>query len=708
MVGSQPKYDRAVAEETYLRLYRELNASRFDSDEANAAIEQLGSPARLIRGLARARRHAWSSAAIDLRAAVDAPELAPIVEFVAGVALYVVRDYDRALSTLSRAAGRGKPGIAKQARMVALRFANALGWTEEARELERLLGKPSEEPFEFDAAPDQAAMQAWAMLFERGPEPAAKALDELLVRHPDHPALLGARVRLDLICERPDDAAARLAALRPELRERLPGERAALALIMGDGKQVLVRTAHPRDDPRLLYLRAKGLLSLDEVAEASELLERARVLRPNSVAIGLALALSRHREDPDTFGEGLERRFEDLLDTAPGLLSDAAAELGVELWTDQGPVSERATRVEILTRTDALLTREADVERPSYRVHGRLRHIPTKQALRGPSQLNQLHTDDRKLIDHIDGMLVRAIGIKPPRPEVVDSRAAIHKSRGSVWRPKLLSPEQIEQFLVDGFIVVPGAIDPDLARAWREDANRRIREEPEKWIRGYDPNDEDRSLRGYSPDDPSTWTWGRIDLEGPETVVIEEFAPRAWATICDLLGGPDRVKTRTWNNYMIINFCADAHLGFDAPAPAWNSWHIDDPSPSTRLDRIQNGLVGITLYDRLLPSSGNTWVACDSVGLVARELAAHPEGVDYVTNRGNNITIQCERFHEVVGEAGDLLLMHPLMMHSSSPNRSGRIRWMSNPMVYLNDPLDPFRPVEEMSPVELAIHRAIS
>jgi hypothetical protein len=52
--------------------------------------------------------------------------------------------------------------------------------------------------------------------------------------------------------------------------------------------------------------------------------------------------------------------------------------------------------------------------------------------------------------------------------------------------------------------------------------------------------------------------------------------------------------------------------------------------------------------------------------------------------------------------------MHPLMMHSSSPNRSGRIRWMGNPMVYLNAPLDPFRPVAELSPVELAIHRAIA
>src|SRR5690606_9536470 len=105
-----------VAEPIYLRLYRELNASRFDSSEANAAVELLGPPARVIRGLAWARRHGWASARADLRAAIEAREVPPITELVAGVGLFVVRDYDLALATLARAAGRGKPGITKRAR----------------------------------------------------------------------------------------------------------------------------------------------------------------------------------------------------------------------------------------------------------------------------------------------------------------------------------------------------------------------------------------------------------------------------------------------------------------------------------------------------------------------------------------------------------------------------------------------------------------
>lgn len=616
-----------MAEDLYQRLYRELHASRFDSPEANAAIEQLGAPARAVRALATVRHHKFGSARADLLAALAEPQLAPIIELVLGVGLYTVREYDLALTTLARAAGRGKPGITKQARMLALRFASALGWTHEARELAAALGTslpPS------DAEPEHA---------------------------------IGA------------------------------GER--------------------DDDPQQLLTRARELASLGQHHEAAELLERARVRRPRSIPIALALALARHREAPDTHGEGLERRFDELLEQAPALLSDAAAQLGVTLWSDQGVPIDRATRVELLDHAEQLLTRELELTHPSYRTRShdgqlRLRHIPPIEPS-GPSPLERLHADDRKLIDQLEGVLVRALGITPPRnaeqEQAAPTAPVVH--RPSIWQPRLLSPEQIEQFLVDGFIVIPRAFDPEVARAWREDANRRIREEPEKWVRGYDPNDESRSLRNYSPDDPSTWTWGRIDLHGPETVVIEEFAPAAWAAICDLLGGPDRIKTKTWTNYLILNLRDEAHLDTDVPAPDWKSWHIDDPRPATRLDRIVNGLVGIALFDRVLPRSGNTWIVPDSVPLVARDLAAHPEGVDYVVNRGTQITMQCKRFHEFVGEAGDVLLMHSLMMHSGAPNRSGRIRWMGNPMIYLHEPLDPYRPVHEMSPVELAIHRAI-
>ncbi len=57
-------------------------------------------------------------------------------------------------------------------------------------------------------------------------------------------------------------------------------------------------------------------------------------------------------------------------------------------------------------------------------------------------------------------------------------------------------------------------------------------------------------------------------------------------------------------------------------------------------------------------------------------------------------------------QAGDVFLVHPLMLHSASPNPSPRIRFMSNPMIYLQEPMDHTR--ADPSPVEQVIARALA
>jgi hypothetical protein len=60
----------------------------------------------------------------------------------------------------------------------------------------------------------------------------------------------------------------------------------------------------------------------------------------------------------------------------------------------------------------------------------------------------------------------------------------------------------------------------------------------------------------------------------------------------------------------------------------------------------------------MLPKGGGTFVAADSVPVVARFLAGHPEGVlpgefDYAGLIG-----QCRDFVEMTGQAGDVVLLH--------------------------------------------------
>ncbi|MCA9693370.1 MAG: phytanoyl-CoA dioxygenase family protein, partial [Myxococcales bacterium] len=180
--------------------------------------------------------------------------------------------------------------------------------------------------------------------------------------------------------------------------------------------------------------------------------------------------------------------------------------------------------------------------------------------------------------------------------------------------------------------------------------------------------------------------------------------------ICDLLGGRERVATTHWSNYINANLRSSLRGASTIVPPTADSWHLDDPRTDTRLDRIRNGLLTVVMFGDVLPASGGTQIAPDSIGLVARVLAEHPDGYDFVdSDAGARITRQCREFLELTGEAGDVVLLHPFMIHTAAPNPSGRIRWMSNPMIHARGFLDFFRDdPAELSPIELAVARALA
>jgi hypothetical protein len=84
---------------------------------------------------------------------------------------------------------------------------------------------------------------------------------------------------------------------------------------------------------------------------------------------------------------------------------------------------------------------------------------------------------------------------------------------------------------------------------------------------------------------------------------------------------------------------------------------------------------------------GGTFVAADSVAVVARFLAEHPEGVlpadfDYAELIG-----RCHDFVELTGEFGDVVLLHPYMLHATSQNVLGIPRIITNPPLALRRPM---------------------
>jgi hypothetical protein len=120
------------------------------------------------------------------------------------------------------------------------------------------------------------------------------------------------------------------------------------------------------------------------------------------------------------------------------------------------------------------------------------------------------------------------------------------------------------------------------------------------------------------------------------------------------------------------------------------------------------GLLTFVLWTDMVHRGGGTFVAADSVPVVARFLADRPDGVlprdfDYA-----GLTGQCRDFVEMTGEAGDVVLLHPFTLHATSQNVLGLGRIITNPPLSLREPMIFNRPdLNDFSLIERAILRGL-
>ncbi|PVG01076.1 hypothetical protein CPB86DRAFT_781977 [Serendipita vermifera] len=264
---------------------------------------------------------------------------------------------------------------------------------------------------------------------------------------------------------------------------------------------------------------------------------------------------------------------------------------------------------------------------------------------------------------------------------------------------KVLSQEQVDHFLEHGFVVIPRAFTPE--QAAEKTANI--------WAR-----------LGYSPDDPETWLSNRVNMPVHSRYRVQEFAPKAWEAMCDLLGGEERVdpETATWSDGFICNFGSKkwdelwdgGKSGINPNDPKkLDNWHVDGDFFVHFLDSKEQGLLIIPLFSDVVPNGGATMVCPDGIGRLAHWLYSHPQGVmprmrpvdwDESGEEGdfNGLewyikTIQeCNYFREMTGKMGDVVLMHPLMLHSASRNLLRTHRIIINPPVSLKEPFNYARP----------------
>jgi hypothetical protein len=253
---------------------------------------------------------------------------------------------------------------------------------------------------------------------------------------------------------------------------------------------------------------------------------------------------------------------------------------------------------------------------------------------------------------------------------------------------RVLTDEQIDSFLERGYVTVHGCFTHARARP-RLDA---------AWTR-----------LGYDPGDPRTWREKRVHMPTTQRVEVKDFAPRAWQAVCELLGGEGRIaQPYTWGDGFIANLGLGADEPWRPPSPSSPGWHKDGDFFRHFLDSPEQALLTIVLWSDIEPRGGGTFLALDSVRPVARLLADQPGGVLPDEFPYDELIAQCREFAEVTGRLGDVVLLHPYMLHAVSQNHRGTARLITNPAITLKAPMrfnraDP----TAFSPVERGVLRAL-
>ena len=251
-----------------------------------------------------------------------------------------------------------------------------------------------------------------------------------------------------------------------------------------------------------------------------------------------------------------------------------------------------------------------------------------------------------------------------------------------------LTPNQIDAFVNDGFIVLRDTItrdvaEPIIAKVWE--------------------------MIGLPRDDRSAWTKPMMHfqevMKSPD--VDRVYTPPIVGAFDDLMGA-DRYKLHRHLGWWPVTF-----PGYHAPPwrPPTGGWHVDGSWFHHHVYSREQGLLTIHLYSDIEPGGGGTAIIPGSHRFVARLLAQHePQGMK---NPGADPSFQryladnIPRAVEVTGRVGDVAIMHPFMMHSQSPNTGKAVRILCNPCQSLTEHMNFHREnPADYSPVERAIVEA--
>ncbi|CAM9157646.1 unnamed protein product [Ectocarpus sp. 13 AM-2016] len=285
------------------------------------------------------------------------------------------------------------------------------------------------------------------------------------------------------------------------------------------------------------------------------------------------------------------------------------------------------------------------------------------------------------------------LSIGPPQSQ--DSHGA-----GSSKLP--LSPEDIHSFEDNGFVMLKRAFDPDVAAACRESLWKRLkgdgirREEPATWVRKigipeiYGISSSPKKRRGHP------WKGA--------------LSPKLKSAVNQLAG------VDSWEEFgcgwWMVTFPGFAQ----PPWGAEGKWHIDGAHFRHYPHSREIGILPIFLFSDVRKHGGGTavlrgshkkvakilWNRAGTTGLTGPELSS--------AAREALLPAADDDIVETNGDAGDVLLTHPLLLHSRSTNlasiEESGVRFMCHPAIPLRDHLDLHSAPETRSVLERVMMQA--
>lgn len=212
----------------------------------------------------------------------------------------------------------------------------------------------------------------------------------------------------------------------------------------------------------------------------------------------------------------------------------------------------------------------------------------------------------------------------------------------------------------------------------------------------------------YDKNDPSTWTDKKFQLskvfyDKPfEDIIHSERLNKSIEQIC----GVNNVENFGAGWFTVTfpgHYTSNESWGCDG------HWHIDGSFFYPYSKEI--GLILFILLSNVKENDGGTCLAENSHIVGINKLIEF--GMKGCTAKKLAIILRekCEKDFDVIeitGNVGDIILMHPLVLHARSKNLGGNVRFLCHPNISLRTPMDFNKPYSEMTILEQTTIDAVS